>query len=148
MALVSSGIDLVDNIDGRIDEVRTEICGKNGKSAEWELKIAQAKDDFKVATNQIEELALDADGKLGRAETLVRDFTDVAQMSDANYEAKMKVTRRQVGILEQIYLQNPYKPLLELAEAERTESVNLLNNIKERFGGGETTGRCHGNRKG
>ena len=66
-------------------------------------------------------------------------------MSPTEYERRMKEARREVQELQQIYASNVYLPLLNSAEAERDEAVDLLNVVKERFGGGETTGRCHSN---
>ena len=59
---------------------------------------------------------------------------------------KLKFIKK-VDELEEIYIKNEYRPLLELAEEERSLAVDLLNDVKEKFGGGETTGRCHTNRE-
>lgn len=103
--------------------------------------------DFKDASVLAEKISMDADSQRSRAESVQRDFEDVAEMSDAEYERRMVPAREDVATLEQIYIHNDYKPLLQMAEAERTESVALLNKVKEHFGGGETTGRCHGDRE-
>ena len=78
---------------------------------------------------------------------MVHDFEVVAEMPDDEYEKRMKVAREQVDELEDIYTKNEYRPLLQMAEEERSKAVDLLNDVKEKFGGGETTGRCHSNRE-
>ena len=145
--LIEAGVDLSENIDERLDEVQNDICGRSGEAAKWESIINGIREDFKELTNQTEEMVLETDTQRSRAESVARDFENVARMSDAEYEANMRPARRQVDALKQIYIHNEYKPLLAMAEEERGESVNLLNEVKERFGGGETTGRCHGDRE-
>ena len=104
------------------------------------------RDNFFAAKDEADEISLKAGTMASRAESVVRDFETVAAMDDAEYESRMVPARENVDTLEEIYTNNQYKPLLEMASDERTNSVNLLNNVKERFGGGESTGRCHGDR--
>ena len=67
-------------------------------------------------------------------------------MSDEDYEYNMQEARDHLHKLEQIVVENPYEPMNEKATDEYNEAAALLENVKERFGGGERKGRCHSNR--
>ena len=145
MSLINEGMDLYNNHDAKMSFLQKDICGKDGELAHWVSVFMATKAAFNNTIGEGNQLQQDFEQQAIRAETILNDFIDVQNMSPTEYERRMKEARREVQELQQIYASNVYLPLLNSAEAERDEAVDLLNVVKERFGGGETTGRCHSN---
>ncbi|CBY32737.1 unnamed protein product [Oikopleura dioica] len=145
ISLINEGMDLYNNHDAKMSFLQKEICGKDGELAHWISVFMATKAAFNNTIEEGNQLQQDFEQQAIRAETILNDFIDVKNMSPTEYERRMKEARREVQELQQIYASNVYLPLLNSAEAERDEAVDLLNVVKERFGGGETTGRCHSN---
>ena len=129
-----------------MDEIDIDICGENGKAAKYDLMVSNTNVSFHNLLCEAEKLNWEVNGQRTRAETVVNDFSVVAEMSDEDYEYNMEEARGHVSKLEQIVIDNPYEPMNEKATEEYNEAAALLENVKERFGGGERKGRCHSNR--
>ena len=131
------------NYDERMYEVEQKICGPGGLAEEHDRLVSATDAMFTELEKQATELQYDTDKEFSRAESFVGDFEMVAKMSDADYEAKMDEARNTVDKLEQIVLDNPYEPLKAKAQLEFDAAAQLLEEVKERFGGTQRTGRCN-----
>ena len=127
-------------------EIEEDVCGEHGLAREKDLMVRETNATFHNLKCEAEVFKFNSNTQRTRAETVVGDFEVVEEMSAQAYEARMKVAREQTAHLEQIIVTNPYAPMLVDANKEYDQSVALLENVKQRFGGSERQGRCHSNR--
>ena len=127
-------------------EIEEDVCGEHGLAREKDLMVRETNATFHNLMCEAEVFKFNSNTQRTRAETVVGDFEVVEEMSAQAYEARMKVAREQTAHLEQIIVTNPYAPMLVDANKEYDQSVALLENVKQRFGGSERQGRCHSNR--
>ena len=134
------------NYDERMDEVQSKICGPNGLAEKKDALVSETDQAFQALHEKATEVEYDADKEHSRAESFVGDFEMIEKMSNADYEVKMEEARNTVDHLEQIVINNPYEPLKDKAQEEFDAAATLLENVKERFGGTQRTGRCNTHR--
>ena len=136
-------MNLLMNYDERMDEIENKICGPEGLAEKHDAMVGATDAQFQALREAAEQVQYDTDKEFSRAESFVGDFEMLAKMSDADYEEKMEEARDTVDHLEEIVINNPYEPLKDKAQEEFDHAAALLENVKERFGGTQRTGRCN-----
>ena len=134
---------MINNYDEKMAEIEDTICGAGGLAEKHDAMVKSTDDAFQKLRDESDELQMNADNEAIRAESFVGDFEMVERMSKADYEEKMNEARDTVDKLEQIVFDNPYEPFKAKAQDEYDAAAALLENVKERFGGTQRTGRCN-----